>query len=81
MSLTDVRATSVGYFAGIFPSSCFSVAVENLQDTGVVCGLDVVFVRSPDRLTVFSPAHVHTLAACVRDLKLQRQADPKCHVV
>lgn len=80
MAVTDSRATSIGYFTGVFPSSLFSVTVENLQDTGVICGLDIVLIGSPDWLAIFCPAHVHILAACVRDLKLQRLADPQGHV-
>lgn len=81
MSVTDSRATSVGYFTGISPSSLFSVTVENFQDTGAVCGLDVVLIGSPDRLAILSPAHVHMLAACVCDLEPQRLANPKGHVL
>lgn len=81
MSVTDSRATSIGYFTGISPCSLFSVTVENLQDTGAVCGLDVVLVGSPDGLAIFTPAHIHKLAACVCDLKPQRLASSKRHVL
>lgn len=81
MSVTDSRATSIGYFTGISPSSLFSVTVENLQDTGVVCSLDVVLVGSPDWLAIFCPAHIHMLAAHVGHLKPQRLANPTGHIL
>lgn len=81
MSVTDSRAASIGYFTGISPSSLLSVTVQNLQDTGAVCSLDVVLVGSPDWFAIFCPVHVHVPAARVHNLKLQRLANPKGHII
>lgn len=80
MSLTNGRASSVGDMTGVFPSSLLSVTVANLQNAGILCGADVVFVRCPDGFAVLGPGHMHVPAARECDLKPEWLTNPECHV-
>lgn len=38
-----------------FPAAVNSVAVEDVQNTGGMCGSDIVQVEGPGRLSIFAP--------------------------
>lgn len=73
--MADIRAIGVGNFASVSSTSLFPIAVEDFQHAAAVCGLDIVLIRSPDRLPVFLPAHIHSLATGERDSERQRLPD------
>lgn len=78
--MTDGSAASIGYFTGISPNSLVSVTVEDLQDTRIICGLDVVFVGGPDWFAILSPAHIDPGAGTICTVQQQGLAESESGV-
>lgn len=78
--MTDITAFTIGNFTSVFSTSLLSVAVEDVQHTAAVRGLDIVLIRGPDQPVVLLPGHVHSLTTSEGNSKCKWVTKSECGV-